>query len=90
MDEARLKRAKLRAWRRGFREADLILGPFADARLAAMSEAELASFERLLEVNDQDLYAWIVGAAPTPAEFDDAVMASLRQSAWAGQPARGG
>jgi len=90
MDEARVKRAKLRAWRRGFREADLILGPFADARAAAMSADELTSFERLLEVNDQDLYAWIVGRALTPPAFDDGVMAALRESAWAGAAVRGG
>ncbi|MGH7024564.1 MAG: succinate dehydrogenase assembly factor 2 [Caulobacteraceae bacterium] len=89
MDDVRLRRARLRAWRRGFREADLILGPFADARLPVMSPADLASFERLLEVNDHDLYAWIVGTAPTPAEFDGPVMAALRESAWAGGAARG-
>jgi antitoxin CptB len=90
MDETRVKRARLRAWRRGFREADLILGPFADARTGAMSADELGRFERLLEQNDQDLYAWIVGAAPTPAEFDDELMAALRDSAWAGHAVRGG
>lgn len=84
MNEARVKRARLRAWRRGFREADLILGPFADMRLSSMTEAELASFERLLEVGDHDLYAWIVGAETPPAEYDDGVLEALRASAWAG------
>ena len=86
----RVTRARLRAWRRGFREADLILGPFADARAGAMSADDLASFERLLEVEDQDLYAWIVGAQPAPVEFEDAVLAALRDAAWAGAAARGG
>lgn len=85
MDEARIKRARLRAWRRGFREADLILGPFADAHAGSMSAAELSSFERLLEVPDHDLYAWIVSGAP-PSEFDDTVFAALRRSAWQGPP----
>ena len=90
MNEARVKRARLRAWRRGFREADLILGSFADARAASMSEAELASFERLLDAPDQDLYAWIVGAAPTPAAFDSPVLDSIRDHARTGLMARGG
>ena len=90
MDEARVKRARLRAWRRGFREADLILGPFADARAATMSPEDLTSFERILEANDQDVYAWIVGAQPAPVEFEDAVLAALRDAAWAGAAARGG
>jgi antitoxin CptB len=81
MDELRVRRARVRAWRRGIREADLILGPFADERAAAMSPAELASFERLLEENDQDVYAWIVGTAPVPAEFDDDLLAQLRAAA---------
>lgn len=88
VNEDHVKRARLRAWRRGFREADLILGPFADARAASMSAAEFAQFERLLEQNDHDLYAWIVGAAPAPAEFDDALLADLRASAHAGPAAR--
>ena len=89
VNEDHVKRARLRAWRRGFREADLILGPFADAHAAAMTPAELAQFERLLEQNDHDVYAWIVGAAPVPAEFDDTLLADLRASAHAGPAARG-
>jgi antitoxin CptB len=90
MDEARVKRARLRAWRRGFREADLILGPFADARVESMTEQELTSFERLLEESDHDLYAWIVGGAAPPAELDDGVLAALKESAWSGLAARRG
>jgi antitoxin CptB len=79
-DEMRIKRARVRAWRRGFREADLILGPFADSRLAEMDAEHLGQFERLLEENDHDVYAWVVGSAPAPAEFDNEVMAALRAS----------
>jgi antitoxin CptB len=90
MDEARVKRARLRAWRRGFREADLILGPFADLRVGSMTEAELASFEELLEAPDADLYAWIVGAAAEPAHLAGPVLDALRDHARAGLAARGG
>ena len=34
--DARLKKLSFRAWRRGFREADLILGPFADRHAAEL------------------------------------------------------
>ncbi|HXV00037.1 MAG TPA: succinate dehydrogenase assembly factor 2 [Caulobacteraceae bacterium] len=88
MDDPRIRRVRVRAWRRGFREADLILGPFADSRAAVMSPAELASFERLLEQNDHDVYAWIVGSASVPAEFDDELMAQLRAAAQAGPAPR--
>jgi antitoxin CptB len=77
-DDARLKKLKLRAWRRGFREADLILGPFADRHVSSWGEAELDWFERLLEQPDQDVYAWILERAPTPAEFDGPLMSELK------------
>lgn len=55
----RLKRLKMRSWRRGTREMDLILGPFADGELAGMDGGALDAYERLLDENDQDLYPWI-------------------------------
>jgi antitoxin CptB len=81
MNETRVRRARFRAWRRGFREADLILGPFADRHAPAMNETELAAFERVLDQPDHDVYAWILGTAPIPPTFDNDVMASLRRFA---------
>jgi antitoxin CptB len=77
-DAATLGRIRFRAWRRGFREADLILGSFADAHASTMSAAELERFERLLEQPDHDIYAWIVGPGPIPEAFDDDLMQRLR------------
>jgi antitoxin CptB len=77
MDDRR-KKLKFRAWRRGFRELDLILGPFADELLPAMSEAEVAQFEALLKAPDQDAYSWILGA-PAPAEFETALLEAIRR-----------
>jgi antitoxin CptB len=77
-DDARLKKLKLRAWRRGFREADLILGPFADKHVASFSASDLDLFERLLEQPDQDLYGWILERQPTPPEFDGELMNRLK------------
>ena len=78
MDETVVNRVRFRAWRRGFREADLILGPFADQHVRAMTSGQLELLEILLDQPDHDLYAWIIGAAPVPEEFDNAVMAQLR------------
>ncbi len=78
MDETRLKKVRFRAWRRGFREADLILGPFADSHAQDLSPDDLAKFEILLEQPDPLLYAWILGAEPTPLIFDHPLMARLR------------
>ncbi len=57
--EARLKRLRMRSWRRGTKEMDLILGPFSDGELAGLSPADLDLYEAVLEENDQDLYPWI-------------------------------
>ncbi len=78
MDAPR-KRLKFRAWRRGFREMDLILGGFADAHAADLDEDRLAEFERLLDAPDQDVYEWIVGRAAAPAEFDTVLLAMIRR-----------
>ena len=77
-EDARLKKLKLRAWRRGFREADLILGPFADEHVSTFTDAELDWFEALLEQPDHDLYEWILERAPTPPEFDGPLMRRLK------------
>jgi antitoxin CptB len=61
MSGAQLKRLRYRAWHRGTREMDLILGTFADRHLEAMGAGELAAFEALLDAPDPDLYRWIVG-----------------------------
>ncbi len=92
-DDPRLKKLRFRAWRRGFREADLILGGFADAHLASLDAPQLDRFEALLEEPDVDLYAWIIETAPTPSAFDHDVMRSIktfRQTAFASLGVRGG
>lgn len=71
--EIRVKRLRMRSWRRGMKEMDLILGPFADGPLAALTEARFESYERLLDENDQDLYKWVSGAAPTPQEHQEII-----------------
>ncbi|KPQ07223.1 MAG: hypothetical protein HLUCCA12_07630 [Rhodobacteraceae bacterium HLUCCA12] len=58
-DETDLKRLRMRAWRRGTKEMDLILGPFADTALAGLDPALRARFDALLSKNDHDLYQWL-------------------------------
>jgi antitoxin CptB len=68
--DIRRKRLLYRAWHRGTREADLILGSFADAHLAAFDAVQLDRFEGLLECPDAELFDWINTRALPPAEFD--------------------
>jgi antitoxin CptB len=77
LDERR-RRLLYRAWHRGMREMDLIMGRFADAAIGDMTEAELDAFERLNDVPDPDLYNWIANNADVPAPHDSALIARLR------------
>ncbi|HET9232503.1 MAG TPA: succinate dehydrogenase assembly factor 2 [Vitreimonas sp.] len=77
MDDRR-KKLKFRAWRRGFREIDLILGGFADRRLADLDDAGLDAVEALLEASDQDVYLWITEEAQAPPEYDTPTLALIR------------
>ena len=67
--EARIKRMTMRSWRRGIKEMDLILGPYADAHIARMDEDALSLFDMVLEQNDQDLLAMILGQQETLPQF---------------------
>jgi antitoxin CptB len=65
----RRKRLLFRCWHRGTREMDLILGRFADAEIAGLSDDELTQFEQLIEVPDPDLYAALTGNAPLAPQY---------------------
>ncbi len=67
--EVRLKRLRIRSWRRGTREMDLILGPYADGPLAALEDSALDAYEALLDQPDPDLYAWVSGVAAPGEEL---------------------
>ena len=65
----RRKRLLFRCWHRGTREMDLLLGRFADAEIATLTDDEVSELERLLEIPDPDLYAAVIGDKPLPVEF---------------------
>ena len=75
-DAADLRRLRMRSWRRGIKEMDLILGPFADDGLVDLSQDERGLFDRLLSENDHDLYQWVTAriaageGARGPADYD--------------------
>lgn len=79
MDRAtRLKRLRFRAWHRGTREADLMIGGFYDRYAAGWSDTEMLWFEAFLEEQDVDIMAWAMGARPFPAIWAGPQAAQLR------------
>lgn len=83
--DIRRKRIRFRSWHRGTKEADLILGGFADRHLAALDDRGLDMLEQLLEVADADLIDWITGRVAVPPEFDTELMTLLKDFKPAGR-----
>jgi antitoxin CptB len=76
--DPRRRKILFRSWHRGMRENDLIMGGFADAHIAGLTDAELDEFERLIEVLDRDLLSWITGEAEVPANYDTELFRRLK------------
>ena len=76
--DPRRRKLLFRCWHRGMREMDLIMGRFADAAVDELSDDELAEFERLIEVPDHDVLAWVTGEAAVPAAYDTPLFRRLR------------
>lgn len=58
--ESRRRRAAFRAGHRGTKEMDWLLGRFAYAHIATMTEESLTQFERMLLLPDPELHDMIV------------------------------
>jgi antitoxin CptB len=76
--ERQRRRLRFRSWHRGTREADLVLGRFADAYLLSFTPDQLDRFAALLEKSDPDIYDWLTGRAPVPPAFDTDVFRLLK------------
>ena len=84
-DDIRRKKLKFRAWRRGFREMDLLMGSFADIAIESMDTAGLDEFERLLSVPDWEVYAWLIGQKDVPDNHRGPVLDQLIAFRYAAQ-----
>lgn len=74
---ARLRKLMFRAWHRGTKEMDILLGGFAQARIEGMSDEELDAFEALLHIPDQDFYNMLVKDGPIPPAYDTPMMREI-------------
>jgi antitoxin CptB len=66
----RRKRLRYRAWHRGTKEMDLVLGPFADAHTEKMDATQLDRLEALMDEEDPPLLKWVMGQQEPPAHVD--------------------
>ncbi len=73
----RRRRLRYRAWHRGTKEMDLVLGPFADAHLDGFGAPELDRLEALMDEEDTDLLRWVMGQEDVPARADAALLETI-------------
>ncbi|KGM49536.1 hypothetical protein ATO9_05795 [Pseudooceanicola atlanticus] len=65
----RVRRMRMRSMRRGIKEMDILMMRFAEAHLDTLDDAELDMYDLVLSQNDQDLYQWVTGQIPAPAQI---------------------
>ena len=73
VEERIIKRLKIRSWRRGMKEMDIILGKFIDQEIQTMDNNEIATYENLLNNDDQTIFSWLLNKEKTPKEFNDII-----------------
>ena len=78
MDEL-LRALKYRAWHRGTREADMMIGGFFDAHHKGWGAHERALFAALLTETDVDIMAWAIGTQDVPERYDGPMMDAFRK-----------
>lgn len=76
---ARLRRLGYRAWHRGTKEADMLIGGFFDLCAAEWSDEDVDWFEQFLEEQDVDIMAWAIGTAAVPERWEGSMMHRLHQ-----------
>lgn len=76
--DPRRKRILFRAWHRGIREMDLIMGRYVEHVIADLGEDDLAILETLIEIDDHDLFAWINGDRPVPPAHDTVIFRAMK------------
>jgi antitoxin CptB len=85
----RRRRIVFRAWHRGIREMDLVLGRFADAHAATLTPGEVDDFEALMDAPDPEVFQWITGAKPTPPNYETALLQRIRAFDFVAAPQHG-
>jgi antitoxin CptB len=77
--ETRKRRLYYRAWHRGTKEADLLIGGFVSSQLQNWSHSDLAFMEALLEESDVDIMAWALRTQHVPEHYDGPLMQAMQR-----------
>ncbi|MGL9681930.1 MAG: succinate dehydrogenase assembly factor 2 [Wolbachia sp.] len=76
MTDTSLLRKKLmyRSWRRGCKEIDILLGYFALKYLNKFSLNELIEYEKIVDLDDYELYCYVTCKANLPSNLDNKII----------------
>jgi antitoxin CptB len=77
--DTRRRRILFRATHRGTFENDLMIGGFARAHLASLTEADLDALEAVMQIPDTDLAGWLTSRVPIPPEEDTPMLRRMRE-----------
>ena len=77
--ETRLKALRYRAWHRGTREADYMIGGFFDAHHSGWDDTAIAWFETIIDEQDVDIMSWALGRSDPPEHLNGPMVEALRQ-----------
>ncbi|WP_265570680.1 succinate dehydrogenase assembly factor 2 [Sphingomicrobium nitratireducens] len=78
MDDLR-RALRYRAWHRGTKEADMLVGGFFDKYHETWGEHELALFAGLLTETDVDIMAWAIGTQEVPERYRGPMMEAMQR-----------
>ncbi len=76
--EVARRRATYRAWHRGTKELDFILGHYCDAHIKDFDAERLALFERLMAHEETHLQQWLMGQMDMPEGEIGAMLGEIR------------
>lgn len=75
----RIAAMKFRAWHRGTREADFMIGGFFDKHHKSWGESQAKWFEALIDEEDVDIMAWALGTQPSPPIYEGPMMVAFKK-----------
>jgi antitoxin CptB len=78
-DPEQLRRLKFRAWHRGTREMDYIVGCYFDRYHSSWGQPEIDWFEALLNEEDPDVMAWAMGTQAVPERLAGTQMEAFQR-----------
>jgi len=78
--EVKRNRLEYQSRKRGMLENGLLLSNFAGRYLKSMTEAQLTTYDKLINqpTNDWDIYYWVTGVREVPEEFQSDIMTLLQ------------